>query len=209
MDYIWKRSSFPKEYQGKGSSSKGMDIRQTRISDADNILILQMDNLIARKLILILFLSIPSLWLSVFYYSICSSFLRGKELTNLYTLRCESLNHQECLHSSFYYRNSLIWLVSVAYSLCDKLVLGKDCRCRSEIRQVWHIYMVWVCINILREKINCIFIFSMLRSLGKGEMLRYFQTGGVHKSRLELLSILQHPEMWFSLEVKNQEYGFL
>ena len=174
MDYIWKRSSFPKEYQGKGSSSKGMDIRQTRISDADNILILQMDNLIARKLILILFLSIPSLWLSVFYY-----------------------------------RNSLIWLVSVAYSLCDKLVLGKDCRCRSEIRQVWHIYMVWVCINILREKINCIFIFSMLRSLGKGEILRYFQTGGVHKSRLELLSILQHPEMWFSLEVKNQESGFL
>lgn len=141
MDCVWKRSSFPKEYQGKGSSSKGMDIRQTRISDGDNILVLQMDNLIAGKLILILFLSIPSLWLSVFYYSICSSFLRGKELTNLYTLRCESLNHQECLHSSFYYKNSLIWLVSVAYPLCDKLVLGKDCRCRSEIRQVWHIYI--------------------------------------------------------------------
>lgn len=60
MDCVWKRSSFPKEYQGKGSSSKGMDIRQTRISDGDNILVLQMDNLIAGKLILILFLSIPS-----------------------------------------------------------------------------------------------------------------------------------------------------
>lgn len=32
-----------------------MDIRQTRISDGDNILVLQMDNLIAGKLILILF----------------------------------------------------------------------------------------------------------------------------------------------------------
>ena len=134
---IWKRSSFPKEYQGKASSIKGVDLRQTRTSGADNIRILQMDNLIAGKLILILFSPIPSLWLSVFYYSICSSFLRGKELTNLYTLSCESLNHQECLHSSFYYKNSLIWLVSVACSLCDKLVLGKDCRCRSEIRQEW------------------------------------------------------------------------
>ena len=49
----------------------------------------------------------------------------------------------------------------------------------------------------------------MLRSLGKGEILRYFQTGGVHKYWLELLSVLQHPGMWFSLEVKNQESGFL
>lgn len=188
------RSVFPKEYYGGVSNGKVMDIGQANMSGANCILFVQMDHLVAGSLILIPFLSVPSLWFPVFYYCICSSFLRGKELTNLFTLRCESFNHQECLHSRFYNKHSLIWLVSIEHSLCDKPVLGKHCRCRGEVRQRW-LTQIWVCINIIMKK-SSIFYFKMLRLSGKGQILRYFQIGRICKYFLELLSVLRPPEIW-------------
>ena len=56
MYCAWGRSGFPKEYQGEGSNGKVMVIEQAKTSGADYIFILQMDNLIAGRLILIPFL---------------------------------------------------------------------------------------------------------------------------------------------------------